>query len=61
MGHDGAAGLAAVRAAGGRTLVESEDSAVIFGMPRAAQPSAEQSLPLMRLPEAILHIFRGGG
>jgi two-component system, chemotaxis family, protein-glutamate methylesterase/glutaminase len=61
MGHDGAAGLAAVRAAGGRTLVESEDSAVIFGMPRAAQASAEQSLPLTRLPEAILHIFRGGG
>jgi two-component system chemotaxis response regulator CheB len=36
MGNDGADGLAAVRAAGGRTLVQSEDSCVVFGMPGAA-------------------------
>ena len=37
MGHDGAAGMLAVRAAGGLTVAESEESCVVYGMPRAAQ------------------------
>ncbi len=57
MGQDGAKGLADVRRAGGRTLAESEESAVIFGMPRAAAPHAEQVLPLDRLPAAIVDLF----
>lgn len=61
MGQDGAAGLAAVRAVGGRTLVESEESAVIFGMPRAAREWADRILPLERLPAAIVELFAGGG
>jgi two-component system, chemotaxis family, protein-glutamate methylesterase/glutaminase len=61
MGQDGAAGLAAIRAAGGRTLVESEESAVIFGMPRAASEWADQILPLDQLPAAILDLFEVGG
>lgn len=36
MGADGVLGLRAIRAAGGRTLAESEDSCVIYGMPKAA-------------------------
>jgi two-component system chemotaxis response regulator CheB len=36
MGHDGAAGVQAVRAAGGLTLAEAEASAVVYGMPGAA-------------------------
>lgn len=36
MGEDGAAGMGAVRAAGGLTLAQSGDSCVVFGMPRAA-------------------------
>lgn len=57
MGQDGADGLAAIRAAGGRTLVESEESAVIYGMPRAALPAAERSVPLGELPAAIRSLF----
>ena len=36
MGSDGTAGLGAIKDAGGRTLAESEESCVIYGMPKAA-------------------------
>ncbi|WP_434624118.1 chemotaxis-specific protein-glutamate methyltransferase CheB [Azospirillum sp. B2RO_4] len=34
MGNDGAASMAEIHARGGRTIAESEDSAVVFGMPQ---------------------------
>lgn len=34
MGYDGADAFAAIKKAGGRTIAESEDSAVVFGMPK---------------------------
>ena len=33
MGHDGADGFAEIRRRGGRTIAESEETAVVFGMP----------------------------
>ncbi len=36
MGEDGAVGLGAIKAAGGMTIAQSEDSCVVSGMPRAA-------------------------
>jgi len=33
MGHDGADAMARLKAAGGRTIAESEESSVVFGMP----------------------------
>ncbi len=36
MGDDGAEGLGAVKQAGGLTIAQSEDSCVVYGMPKAA-------------------------
>jgi two-component system chemotaxis response regulator CheB len=36
MGDDGAEGLGTVKAAGGMTIAQSEESCVVFGMPKAA-------------------------
>jgi two-component system chemotaxis response regulator CheB len=36
MGDDGAEGLNAVKKAGGLTIAQSEDSCVVYGMPKAA-------------------------
>jgi two-component system chemotaxis response regulator CheB len=36
MGDDGAEGLGAVKKAGGMTIAQSEDSCVVYGMPKAA-------------------------
>jgi two-component system chemotaxis response regulator CheB len=33
MGNDGAAAMAALRAGGGRTIAESEETAIVWGMP----------------------------
>jgi len=36
MGEDGAQGMGLVRAAGGMTIAQSEESCVVYGMPKAA-------------------------
>ena len=48
MGDDGALGTRAVRAAGGLTIAEAEESCVVFGMPREAirTGAVQQVLPL---------------
>jgi two-component system chemotaxis response regulator CheB len=50
MGCDGADGLAAVAAAGGRTIAQDEESSNIFGMPRRA---AERGAKAVLAPAAI--------
>ncbi|HET8643970.1 MAG TPA: chemotaxis response regulator protein-glutamate methylesterase [Vicinamibacteria bacterium] len=56
MGTDGVEGLRAIRAGGGRTLAESEESCVIYGMPKAALEAgaAQRAVPLGRIADEIL-------
>jgi two-component system chemotaxis response regulator CheB len=56
MGADGTEGLRAIRARGGRTFAESEESCVIFGMPKAAIDAGvvDRVVPLERVAGEIL-------
>lgn len=57
MGSDGVQGLRAIRDAGGPALAESEETCVIFGMPKAALEAGvvDKSVPLHRIADEILH------
>jgi two-component system chemotaxis response regulator CheB len=57
MGSDGVAGLRAIREAGGGSLAESEETCVIYGMPKAAREAGvvDKSVPLHRIADEILH------
>jgi two-component system chemotaxis response regulator CheB len=56
MGADGVEGLRAIREAGGRTLAESEETCVIYGMPKAAVEAGvvDRAVPLPRMADEIL-------
>jgi two-component system chemotaxis response regulator CheB len=55
MGHDGLIGAEAVRAHGGRILVEAEETCTVYGMPRAIHDAhlADEVVPLDELAQAI--------
>ncbi len=56
MGHDGAAGLLALRRSGAATLCQDEATSLVWGMPGEAVRlgAAEQVLPLHRIASGIL-------
>ena len=62
MGHDGRRGVEAVKAAGGLTLAESEESAVVYGMPEEAIATGgvDEVLGLERMAQRIARFARGG-
>ena len=58
MGRDGAAGLLAIREAGGRTLGQDEPTSVVYGMPKAAFElgAVQRQLPLEKIAREILNL-----
>lgn len=63
MGRDGAEGLLALRAAGGRTFAQDEASSAVWGMPGAAVElgAPEAVLDLAQIPPAVLRAMRERG
>jgi len=63
MGDDGARCLLEMREAGARTLVQDEESSVVWGMPGSAAKlgAAEQILPLNEIPPALTKLVAGIG
>ncbi|MEK6372910.1 MAG: chemotaxis-specific protein-glutamate methyltransferase CheB [Acidobacteriota bacterium] len=61
MGDDGAQAIKRVRARGGRTIAESAETAIIFGMPNEAikTGAVERVLPLGQIPDAIHRLCAG--
>jgi two-component system chemotaxis response regulator CheB len=62
MGRDGAAGLLAIRRAGGLTIAQDERSSVVWGMPREAVKldAAERVLPLDDIGRTLAAMARTG-
>jgi len=60
MGSDGAQGLLEMRRAGARTLGQTKETCVVWGMPRAAKEAGavEKEVGLSAMPEAILKACR---
>lgn len=58
MGRDGAAGMLAVRRAGGYTIAQDEASCVVYGMPREAVTlnAVERLLPLQDIGPALVTV-----
>jgi two-component system chemotaxis response regulator CheB len=59
MGRDGAIGAQAIKRAGGRVVVESEETAIVFGMPKAVMETVrvDRSAPLYRISNLMLEMI----
>lgn len=60
MGNDGKEGVVKIKSAGGKTIAQSEDTSVIFGMPREAIATGmvDVVLPLQGIAEGIVAMCR---
>ena len=63
MGSDGRAGMLEIKKQGGYTIVESEESAVVFGMPSEVIKAgvAERILPISDIPAEMVRLVKGTG
>jgi len=58
MGKDGADGLKAIKAAGGRTIAQDEETCAVFGMPKEAieNNAADHVLPIDKIAKQIMNM-----
>jgi two-component system chemotaxis response regulator CheB len=58
MGNDGISGMLEIKKRGGYTIAESEDTAVVFGMPSGVirAGAAGRVLPLSEIPDEIMKL-----
>jgi two-component system chemotaxis response regulator CheB len=61
MGRDGAAGVAAVRRAGGTALAEQPEQAPVSGMPGAAEEAGATPLERAEIGRVLAELSRSGG
>lgn len=62
MGHDGALGLRAMKEAGAFTIAQSEESCIVFGMPKQAihLQAVSEVIPLKDIATTILSLVPSG-
>lgn len=60
MGCDGAAGMKKIKQAGGYVIAESQETTVVYGMPKAVVDAgiADEILPVQQVAEAIVNAVR---
>ncbi|MBI5181040.1 MAG: chemotaxis-specific protein-glutamate methyltransferase CheB [Nitrospirae bacterium] len=58
MGRDGAEGLKAIKAAGGKTIAQDEETCAVFGMPKEAieNNAADHVLPIDKIAKQIMNM-----
>jgi two-component system chemotaxis response regulator CheB len=61
MGVDGREGIMKIFSQGGYTIAESDETAVVFGMPKEAinAGTIKKVLPLQKIPEELLKVLQG--
>ncbi|MDP2278915.1 MAG: chemotaxis protein CheB, partial [Nitrospirota bacterium] len=62
MGNDGKKGMLEIKSKGGYTIAESEETAVVFGMPAEviSAGAADSVLPLSKIPVELINIVNRG-
>lgn len=59
MGYDGSKGMAALKKAGGKTVVQDEATCVVYGMPRVVveMGKADKVLPIQKIADEIVSML----
>jgi two-component system chemotaxis response regulator CheB len=57
MGNDGAAAMTELHQRGGKTVAESEETAVVYGMPKSLvdMAGADMTLPSYKIADQVIH------
>lgn len=59
MGHDGLEGMRAIKASGGKTIAQNEESCTVYGMPKAVIDAglADKVAPLEKIAAEIINMI----